>query len=314
MRAIATLHENMHISEVYLCRQKSTFLTKSGKEYESLVLQDKTGSVDAKIWDPGNPGIGEFEAADYVAVDADVTRFNNNLQLNVRRIRRAEEGEYVPSDYLPVSSRNADDMMEELKRIIASVKEEHLNRLLCGLFLEDAEFQKKFRFSSAAKSVHHGFVGGLMEHTLSVARLCEYYSQNYPILNHDLLVTAALCHDIGKVRELSAFPENSYTDEGQLLGHIVIGCEMLREQIRRIPGFPEKRETELLHCMVSHHGEYEFGSPKKPALIEAMALNLADNADAKLETFKEVLMQAGNNTGWLGFNRFLDSNVRKTSE
>lgn len=304
----------MHISEVYLCRQKSTFLTKSGKEYESLVLQDKTGSVDAKIWDPGNPGIGEFEAADYVAVDADVTRFNNNLQLNVRRIRRAEEGEYVPSDYLPVSSRNADDMMEELKRIIASVKEEHLNRLLRGLFLEDAEFQKKFRFSSAAKSVHHGFVGGLMEHTLSVARLCEYYSQNYPILNHDLLVTAALCHDIGKVRELSAFPENSYTDEGQLLGHIVIGCEMLREQIRRIPGFPEKRETELLHCMVSHHGEYEFGSPKKPALIEAMALNLADNADAKLETFKEVLVQAGNNNGWLGFNRFLDSNVRKTSE
>lgn len=304
----------MHISEVYLCRQKSTFLTKSGKEYESLVLQDKTGSVDAKIWDPGNPGIGEFEAADYVAVDADVTRFNNNLQLNVRRIRRAEEGEYVPSDYLPVSSRNADDMMEELKRIIASVKEEHLNRLLRGLFLEDAEFQKKFRFSSAAKSVHHGFVGGLMEHTLSVARLCEYYSQNYPILNHDLLVTAALCHDIGKVRELSAFPENSYTDEGQLLGHIVIGCEMLREQIKRIPGFPEKRETELLHCMVSHHGEYEFGSPKKPALIEAMALNLADNADAKLETFKEVLMQAGNNNGWLGFNRFLDSNVRKTSE
>lgn len=297
-----------------MCRQKSTFLTKSGKEYESLVLQDKTGSVDAKIWDPGNPGIGEFEAADYVAVDADVTRFNNNLQLNVRRIRRAEEGEYVPSDYLPVSSRNADDMMAELKRIIASVKEEHLNRLLRGLFLEDEEFQKKFRFSSAAKSVHHGFVGGLMEHTLSVARLCEYYSQNYPILNHDLLVTAALCHDIGKVRELSAFPENSYTDEGQLLGHIVIGCEMLREQIKRIPGFPEKRETELLHCMISHHGEYEFGSPKKPALIEAMALNLADNADAKLETFKEVLMQAGNNNGWLGFNRFLDSNVRKTSE
>ena len=127
-------------------------------------------------------------------------------------------------------------------------------------------------------------------------------------------MTAALCHDIGKVRELSAFPENSYTDEGQLLGHIVIGCEMLREQIKRIPGFPEKRETELLHCMISHHGEYEFGSPKKPALIEAMALNLADNADAKLETFKEVLMQAGNNTGWLGFNRFLDSNVRKTSE
>ena len=130
----------------------------------------------------------------------------------------------------------------------------------------------------------------------------------------DSTVTAAICHDIGKTRELSAFPENSYTDEGQLLGHIVIGCEMLAEKIREIPGFPEKKAAELRHCIIAHHGEYEFGSPKKPALIEAMALNLADNTDAKMETFREILVQAGDNSGWLGFNRFLDSNLRKTSE
>lgn len=314
MKFIETLRENTHISSVYLCRQKSTLLTKSGKEYESLVLQDKTGSADGKIWDPGNPGIGDFEALDYVAVDADVTLFNNNIQLNIRRIRKADEGEYLPEDYLPVSERSPEEMMEELKRDIASVRDEHLNRMLRMLFLEDEDFQKKFCSGSAAKSVHHSFVGGLLEHTLSVVRLCEFYCRNYPILNHDLLVAAALCHDIGKVREISPFPENSYTDEGQLLGHIVIGCEMVGEKIRQIPDFPEKKATELRHCILAHHGEYEFGSPKKPALIEAMALNLADNTDAKMETFREVLAQAGNRGGWLGFQRFLDSNVRRTSE
>lgn len=314
MKFIATLRENTHVSSIYLCRQKSTFLTKSGKEYESLLLQDRTGTVDAKIWDPGNPGIGDFDAPDYVAVEADVTLFNGNLQLNVRRIRRADEGEYVPADYLPASERDPEEMYEELKKRIAGVKDAQFNALLRKIFAEDSAFLKEFRIHSAAKSVHHGFVGGLIEHSLSVARLCEFFCVNYPILNHDLLITAALCHDIGKVRELSAFPENSYTDEGQLLGHIVIGCEMIDEKIREIPDFPAKKAAELRHCILAHHGEYEYGSPKKPALIEAMALNLADNADAKMETFREILVQAGSNNGWLGFNRFLDSNLRKTSE
>ena len=314
MKFITTLRENTHVSSIYLCRQKSTFLTKSGKEYESLLLQDRTGTVDAKIWDPGNPGIGDFDAPDYVAVEADVTLFNGNLQLNVRRIRRADEGEYVPADYLPASERDPEEMYEELKKRIAGVKDAQFNALLRKIFAEDSAFLKEFRIHSAAKSVHHGFVGGLIEHSLSVARLCEFFCVNYPILNHDLLITAALCHDIGKVRELSAFPENSYTDEGQLLGHIVIGCEMIGEKIREIPDFPAKKAAELRHCILAHHGEYEYGSPKKPALMEAMALNLADNADAKMETFREILVQAGSNNGWLGFNRFLDSNLRKTSE
>lgn len=314
MKYIETLHENMHVSDVYLCRNKQILLTKNGKEYGSLILQDKTGTIDAKIWDLGNAGIGDFDQLDYVAVDADVTMFNNALQLNVRRIRKAGEGEYVAADYLPVSAKDNDAMFAEFLNEIKSVRDPSLNKLLCAFFVEDKELVRRFRFSSAAKNVHHGFVGGLLEHTLSVTKLCEYYCSAYPVLNHDLLITAALCHDIGKTEELSPFPANDYTDEGQLLGHIVIGCEMVSEKIKTIPGFPEKKATELKHCILAHHGEYEFGSPKKPAIIEAMALNFADNTDAKMEIFKEILNGAGDNSGWLGFNRLMDSNLRKTSE
>ena len=314
MKFIDSLREGTRISTVYLCRTKQTLLTKAGKEYFSLILVDKTGTVDGKVWDPGNPGIGDFEAPDYVALDADVTMFSGKIQLNVRRIRKAEPGEYNPADYLPASERSNDAMYMELKTEIETVKDPHLKQLLKMIFIEDEVFLGQFRFRSAAKTVHHSFIGGLMEHTLSVARLCEYYCRNYPVLNHDLLITAALCHDIGKVRELSAFPENDYTDEGQLLGHIVMGCEMLGEKIKKIPGFPEKKAAELRHCILAHHGELEFGSPKKPALIEAAALNLADNTDAKLETFREALNAPGAGNGWLGFNRYLDSNIRKSSD
>ncbi len=160
--------------------------------------------------------------------------------------------------------------------------------------------------------MHHGFVGGLLEHTLGVVKLCDFYCTRYKKLNKDLLITAALCHDIGKVKELSAFPMNDYTDDGNFLGHIVIGTEMVGEKIREIDGFPVRLASELKHCILSHHGEFEFGSPKKPAIIEAVALNFADNTDAKLETFTELLNNAADNKGWLGFNRLLDSNVTAT--
>ena len=157
--------------------------------------------------------------------------------------------------------------------------------------------------------MHHGFVGGLLEHTLGVVNLCEYYCKAYPILKRDLLVTAAICHDIGKTREISPFPENDYTDDGQLLGHIVMGSQMVGEAAAAIPGFPHVLLAELQHCILAHHGKYEFGSPKLPALIEAVALNYADDTDAKLETFKEIL-ESTNEAGWLGYNRLFESNLR----
>lgn len=314
MRYIETLREGVHISDVYLCKNKQIALTKSGKEYGNLVLQDKTGTIDGKIWDLGSPGVGNFETLDYVYVDADVTVFQNSNQLNIRRIRKAEEGEYVPGDYLPVSGKDIGKMYAELVNFIASIKNPYFKKLAESYFVEDKAFAKAFQFHSAAKSVHHGFVGGLLEHTLSVVRMCDYFAGNYPMINRDLLITAAIFHDIGKTKELSVFPENDYTDDGQLLGHIIIGTEMITDRIRAIPEFPQKSAAELKHCILAHHGELEYGSPKKPALLEAMALNFADNADAKMETMIEVLKGAGDNSGWLGFNRLLDTNVRKTSE
>ena len=296
MKYIKDYKEGDRISEIYLCKHKQSAVTKNGKAYDSIVLQDRTGTIDGKIWDPNSAGIGEFGSLDYIEVFGEVTSFQGALQVTIKRVRLCHEGEYDPSDYLPVSEKNIDEMYAELLTFIDSIENEYLKELLNGFFRKDESFASMFRQSSAAKTVHHGFVGGLLEHTLGVTKLCEYYSKTYPILNRDLLLTAAMCHDIGKTREISRFPENDYTDEGQLLGHIVMGSEMVGE---------------LKHCILSHHGEYEFGSPKKPALAEAVALNFADNTDAKLQTFTEILKGAKGND-WLGYNRLFESNVRKT--
>ncbi|MCI5516366.1 HD domain-containing protein [Roseburia sp. MUC/MUC-530-WT-4D] len=313
MKYIETLREGERVSEIYLVKSKQAALTKAGKPYDNVILQDKTGTLDAKIWDPGSVGIAEFEAMDYVAVTGDITSFQGNLQMSIKRARKADEGEYEPKDYLPVSSKDIDAMYETLKKYIASVKNTYLNQLL-NAFFADPEFEKRFKFHSAAKSVHHGFVGGLLEHTLSVTRNCDYFAKCYPILNRDLIVTAAIFHDIGKLEELSTFPENDYTDEGQLLGHIMIGAEQVGLKIREIEGFPVILANELKHCILAHHGELEYGSPKKPALAEAVALSFADNIDAKMETITEMFSNVPeNNLEWQGYNRFMESNFRRTS-
>lgn len=311
MKFIQDYKEGDRVFDIYLCKHKQSAVTKNGKAYDNVILQDKTGTIDAKIWDPNSAGIGEFEALDYIEVYGEITSFQGTLQVNVKRVRLCQEGEYTPADYLPVSEKDIDTMYQELLGFVDSIGNGYLRELLDGFFRKDESFAKAFCQSSAAKTVHHGFVGGLLEHTLSVTKLCEYYCGAYPILNRDLLLTAAMCHDIGKVRELSRFPENDYTDEGQLLGHIVMGAEMIGEKVRAISGFPKGLEGELKHCILAHHGEYEFGSPKKPALVEAVALNFADNTDAKMQTFTELLKGVQGND-WLGYNRLFESNVRRT--
>ncbi len=314
MKYIETLREGERVGSIYLCKQKQTALTKNGKPYENLILQDKTGTLDAKIWDPNSQGIDDFEVLDYIDVVGDVTSFQGALQLNVKRVRKAKEGEYDTRDYLPVSDKNIEEMYRELVGFVEGLNNPYLKALAESFFVKDKDFAKRFQFHSAAKSVHHGFVGGLLEHTLSVTKMCDYYTGAYGILNRDLLLTAAMFHDVGKLEELSTFPANDYTDEGQLLGHIMIGAEMVGERIRQIPGFPAKLATELKHCILAHHGELEFGSPKKPALAEAVALSFADNTDAKLETMKEAFASVPEgNTDWLGYNRLFESNIRKSS-
>ena len=309
MRYISELHEGGRIQDVYLCKYKQSAVTKNGKNYETVTLQDRTGQLDAKIWDPTSDAIGEFEVLDYIYVAGTVSSFNGSLQASLKQVRKADPGEYIPADYLPVSKKNTRAMYQELLDFAGGVTNPYLSKLLKAFFIEDKEFISSFAKHSAAKTVHHSFVGGLLEHTVSVTHFAAFLADAYPIINRDLLITAALLHDI----ELSFFPMNEYTDDGQLLGHITIGAEMIHDKASQIEGFPELLETKLKHCILAHHGEYEFGSPKKPAIIEALALNLADNADAKLETMTEALENAGSED-WLGFNRFFDSNLRKTGD
>lgn len=312
MKYIKDYKDGDRVFDIYLCKHKISAVTKNGKPYDTVVLQDKTGTIDAKVWDPNNAGIAEFDSLDYIEVYGDITSFQGVLQVNVKRIRKCQEGEYAPADYLPVSRFDREEMYQELLSYINGVENTYLKQLLQEFFVKDQAFISAFKQSSAAKTVHHGFVGGLLQHTLGVTKLCDYYCSTYPLLKRDLLITAAICHDMGKTREISLFPENDYTDAGQFLGHIVIGVEMIGEKVRNIPGFPEVLENELKHCILAHHGEYEFGSPKKPAIMEAMALNLADNTDAKMETFTEILESSKDNNGWLGFNRLFDSNLTGT--
>jgi len=311
MKYISSFREGDHISDVYLCKAHTNAVAKNGKAYDNVTFQDKTGTIAAKIWDPESSGISDFDAMDYVSVNGDVTMFQGSPQLNIKRARRADAGEYNPADYLPVSEKNIDEMYAELMNCLGKVKNPYLLQLIQKYF-GDAGFEKAFKEHSAAKTIHHSFVGGLLEHTLSVVKICDFMTVQYPYLNADLLLTAAAFHDVGKLKEISPFPENDYTDDGQLLGHIMMGAELVGYGCRTIKGFPRRLQSELQHCILSHHGQLDYGSPKVPALPEALALSLADNMDAKMESMRELLKNSGNQEGWLGYNKLFESNIRKS--
>lgn len=311
MRFIKDLKEGDRLSDVYYIKQKNSAVTKNGKPYDNLIIQDRSGQIEAKVWDTNSPGIDDVDALEYAEIGGEVTSFNGQLQVRVTRIRRVSEGEYDIANYLLMTKKDISEMQSELLGYISSVQNIFYRGILEHFFKDDA-FMKKFSKMGAAKSVHHGFIGGLLEHTISVTKTCDFFAKSYPVLNRDLLITAAICHDIGKVREFSDFPLNDYTDEGQLIGHIVMGSEMISEAAKDLPGYSETLLNQLKHCILAHHGKYEYGSPKIPAIIEAFALNYADDIDAKIETFTEFLEKNDNNTGWLGFYKFLDSNLHRT--
>ncbi len=309
MKFIKDIVDGDNLSGIYYVPSKKELKTKTDKNYYSIILQDKTGTLECKIWDIYSSGIGDFENGDFVEVQGTVQTYNGALQGVISRTRKCIETEYDIGNYMPVSEKNIDDMYTELLEILDTVKTPYFKKLL-DAFFKNPDFEHDFKKHSAAKTVHHAFIGGLLEHSLSVTKICRFIAENYPYINHDLLLTAAPLHDIGKIKELNEFPANDYSDEGQLLGHIYMGAHMIEDEIAKIPDFPKKPADELIHCILAHHGQLEFGSPKLPALAEAEALAMADNLDAKLETFKEIVVPANGKTDWLGFKKFLDSNVR----
>lgn len=311
MKYINELREGENIIEHYLCKSRQTMKSRNGKNYLSLKLQDKTGMVDAKVWDLNND-IQSFQENDFIKVDAFVTTFNNELQLNVKRIRRSREGEYDPADFVPSTDKNIDEMYNQLMGYIKTIKNPYLKKLLEEIFLHHPVISKEFKYHSAAKAMHHSFRGGLVEHTLSVTQLCDFLAPRYNYVNRDILVASAMLHDVGKVLELSDFPTNDYTDDGQLLGHLILGSELIRDAAAKIDGFPKRLESLMKHCMLSHHGEYEYGSPKLPSTPEAFLLHCADNLDAKTKMIEEALAADSTQGHWAGYNRMLQRNLSRS--
>ena len=309
MRYINELREGESVVGHYLCKTKQTLKSRAGKSYFSLKLQDKTGTNDAKVWDLNNE-IKSFEENDFIKIDGTVLIYNNEPQLNVRRIRKSMDGEYDPMDYIPSTEKNIDVMLKELLGYIDTIQDQYIKTLLQEIFLKDETVKKCFRTHSAARTMHHSYLGGLVEHTLSVTQICDFMAGRYKNVNRDLLVATAMLHDVAKVRELSQFPTNDYTDEGQLLGHIVIGAEMIHEAASKIDGFPKTLENLMKHSILAHHGEYEYGSPELPKTIEAFILHCADNMDAKTKAMEEAIAGNTNQGEWVGYQRIMQRNIR----
>jgi len=312
MKYIEDFKEDERIVEHYLCKSRQSMKSKNGKTYLSLKLVDRTGAINAKVWELTNE-IQSFEENDFIKVDGVVTSFQNELQLKVLKIRKSLEGEYQPMDYIPCTDKDIESLYGQLVGVIGSVSNPHIRELLEAIVVDDEYIKDAVKTHSAAKANHHSYMGGLLEHTLAVVSLCEFLAPRYKYVNHDILIAGAVLHDIAKVYELSPFPSNDYTDDGQLLGHIMIGAELVSKAAAEIPGFPPKLASLLKHCVLSHHGEYEYGSPKLPQTIEAFILYTADNADAKIKMFEEALTAGVQQGAWAGYSKIFGRNVRRST-
>ncbi|MCL2236139.1 MAG: HD domain-containing protein [Defluviitaleaceae bacterium] len=311
MRYIENFREGEQIVAHYLCKKRETLKTKSGKNYLSLVLADRTGECVARAWNLNND-IQSFEAGDFIKIEAVVDSYNDELQLNIRKIRKSQQGEYLPADYIPTADRDIGEIYKAICGLIDSLENKHLKSLLTAIFASDQELKKTFMEHSAARNMHHSYMGGLAEHSLNVAEICDFLAPRYKFVNRDLLVTAALLHDIGKIYELSPFPENDYTDQGKLIGHITMGAHFVLGETAKISGFPKDLQNLLLHCLLSHHGMLEYGSPIVPKTIEAFILSSADTLDAHTKQFEEHLAKAPAGNDWAGFNRSFSRDMRKS--
>jgi 3'-5' exoribonuclease len=281
--------ENREITGFFVAGWKQVRTGRDGGRYFALTLQDHTGQIEARMWEIDEAG--EFEAGDVVKVLGEVNRFNEKLQIKVKKIRRAAPGEYDLGDFVPRSERDVAEMWTELEQWAASLRDPDLKALV-EAFLNDAEIAVALKQAPAAKSMHHAWMGGLLEHVLSLMGVCELAAQHYPNIDRDLLLTGVVLHDIGKLRELSWGTSFDYTLEGQLLGHITIGIGMIEQKIAGIPDFPASKRLLVEHLVLSHHGEYEFGSPKLPMTPEAILLHYLDNLDAKMQTVRSELAKA----------------------
>jgi 3'-5' exoribonuclease len=280
---LAGFDESRQFDSFFLVLHKQQRTTKSNKPYLNLILGDKTGQMEGRVWDLGDPRIAkDFERGDIVKVRGCVSRFDDRLQVKVDQLRKGVAGETDKTDLLPSTTCDVEDLWRQLLGFVESFTDPHLKQLLTTL-LSDAELARAYREAPAAKQLHHAYLGGLLEHVMSLLKLADRVAPHYPVLHRDLLLTGVILHDIGKVRELAWEAGFEYTVEGTLLGHIQMGTELIEKTIASQPEFPPRLKTLVLHVILSHHGKLEFGSPKLPMIPEALVLNFIDDLDAKMQ-------------------------------
>ena len=311
---VSDLEPNQNITTTFLVKDKEVRTAKNGNSYLSLTLGDKSGSLDAKMWDNVAEVEPTFGRDDFVKVRGQVRLFNNRTQLTIHRIRRCKESEVDLGDYLPKTTGDVEQMFGDLLALVNRIGNPHLRELLENL-LNDSEFAARFKQAPAAKSLHHARLGGLLEHTLSLCRLCQGMAEHYPELDPDLLLTGAVLHDIGKTEELSYSRSFAYTTEGQLLGHMILELDLLNRKMAEIEGFPPRLKTLVQHLIISHHGEYEFGSPKLPMFPESLVLHYLDNLDSKLTSMLDLIAGDTNaDPEWTAYNRMFERPLFKDSK
>lgn len=307
MPLINELKPQQTIQEVYLCKFKQVLKNKNGKDYVTVKLQDHTGILDGKIWSI-HQGIEPFEVDDLIKVEGETLLYQDNLQLNITKVTKLNEG-YDLTDFLPHSKKEVGTLQGQLMSYIDEVQNSYLKQLLEKIFLKE-EIWDNFSKQSGGKSVHHAYLNGLLEHTITVTEIGKKLASLYDGVCTDYVIAGCLLHDIGKLRELTPFPKNDYSDEGQLLGHLVIGAEIIHDVAYTIENFPQEIEMILKHIILSHHGEYEYGSPKRPKSIEAMIVHLADYSDSRIKMIEEML-ESNQEMPYVGYHKILTRNIRR---
>lgn len=303
---VKEIKDRAQVDSIFLVKEKITAMAKNGKPYLNLRLMDKSGEVEAKVWDNVDNLAALFDKDDFIAVRSKASVYLGKMQLVIAEMRRVPEGDVALADFLPETERDIREMEAELAALVASFTDGNLRRLLAAFF-DDPAFMAVYRTAPAAKGMHHVYLGGLLEHSLAVAQLVDRIVPLYPGLNRDLLIAGALLHDVGKVREMTYLRSFDYSDEGKLLGHITIGVEMIQEKFVALAPFPEELAMLLKHMLLSHHGQYEFGSPKRPKTLEATILNYLDDLDSKINGIRtHVGKEPENHSRWTTYHRLYD--------
>jgi 3'-5' exoribonuclease len=301
---IKDINDQKRLTGSFLVQQKQIPLNKNGKPYIAMTLMDRTGSLQARVWDNVDKFAPLFEAGDCVEVSAVGVSYQGHLQLKVETIKKLRQEEVAMDEFLPASSRDRDQMLDRLKELLGTIDNRPLRDMLMTR-LDNEEFRQQLERTPAAKTIHHAFLGGLLEHTLSVVELAERTATIYTDLDRDLLLAGAFLHDVGKIHELGSQTSFEYTDAGRLLGHIYIGAAMVQEWVAVQPGLDEETALKLVHMILSHHGSYEFGSPRRPKFVEALVLNYLDELDSKVESFREIAAREKGQR-WSSFQRVFD--------